>query len=333
VEKPVQLMALTRVDGVHGAAGLRAFHFTTDEVQRPTDTIQAASAPRTSFVVRDFDDVAVLRANPAVGAEGVRLRPDERCRRDLEFLREVSRAALDADAPIYFEGSLLGHAFHVMRETGAIVIPIDIASLQGPRVTHNKLVRDRIPTIVERSGSIARVRALDTSAAEQVLRQKLVEEALEALSAGSDDLVEEMADLREVLAALEALLPDGPAQVQAAMERKRADRGGFDELLFLEFTTPATLAHESIGSLPQHFDPMATQQNSSPVARVAVSEEGWTAAFEVPLVSRGAGTAWTAATELNDAEVLEMHVEYGVVVANVMLSLRPPEVAGQAVLF
>ncbi|MCI0711669.1 MAG: nucleoside triphosphate pyrophosphohydrolase [Chloroflexi bacterium] len=57
-----------------------------------------------------------------------------------------------------------------------------------PRREYNKLVRDNIPEIIAANG--------------QALRQKLVEEAQEVLQAKPDELVNELADVYEVLDAL-----------------------------------------------------------------------------------------------------------------------------------
>jgi predicted house-cleaning noncanonical NTP pyrophosphatase (MazG superfamily) len=56
------------------------------------------------------------------------------------------------------------------------------------RVTYNKLVRDRIPEIIEADGHHAFTRILDDQDYRAALLAKLVEEAREAQSASADEL-------------------------------------------------------------------------------------------------------------------------------------------------
>lgn len=66
----------------------------------------------------------------------------------------------------------------------------------------DELVRDRIPEIIRATGSEPDVRVLTEAELEIALREELVEEALEARSADTEDLVEELADVPEVFDAL-----------------------------------------------------------------------------------------------------------------------------------
>jgi predicted house-cleaning noncanonical NTP pyrophosphatase (MazG superfamily) len=71
----------------------------------------------------------------------------------------------------------------------------------------------------------------------QALLEKLVEEAQEARQAPPDELVTELADLHEVLAALMAAWQIAPKQVAQVQRQRRAERGGFDQrvkLLWVE---------------------------------------------------------------------------------------------------
>jgi len=92
-----------------------------------------------------------------------------------------------------------------------------------------KLVRDRIPEIVSTQGATYTVRLLDDAEFRSALLAKIQEEAVEAAEATDDQhLVEELADVLEVVHALAAGLVGGLDNVEAARVRKRAERGGFD---------------------------------------------------------------------------------------------------------
>lgn len=107
---------------------------------------------------------------------------------------------------------------------------------------HQKLVRDLIPDIIRKQGQVAHTRILPEGERALALADKLVEEAMEYRSAvvdglGKHDQAEELADLMEVLAAAlrQGNIPH--KQVAQLRQAKRAQRGGFEEFVYLEETT------------------------------------------------------------------------------------------------
>lgn len=91
-----------------------------------------------------------------------------------------------------------------------------------------KLVRDRIPEIVERNGQSAPTHIAEKEEYIQHLLAKLVEEATELKHAvGVDHQKEEMADVREVLETLREALEFAEHEIQAVQTSKAAERGGF----------------------------------------------------------------------------------------------------------
>jgi len=68
---------------------------------------------------------------------------------------------------------------------------------------------------------------------QQALRQKLIEEAHEVAEADNQELTQELADLLEVIDALMTVHQINPATVRAEQEHRRAERGGFEQRLFL----------------------------------------------------------------------------------------------------
>ncbi|GII34136.1 nucleoside triphosphate pyrophosphohydrolase [Planotetraspora mira] len=110
---------------------------------------------------------------------------------------------------------------------------------QEQTIIYGKLVRDRIPEIIEANGRTAKVRVLDKSELVPALTAKLAEEAEELRQAGPDDRLGELADLYEVLAALAGTFGFSDEQVQEAAHHKRAQRGGFSRRLWLDKVTSA----------------------------------------------------------------------------------------------
>ena len=86
----------------------------------------------------------------------------------------------------------------------------------------NKLVRDRIPEIIEGNGEIAVTRMLDDTEYKLELEKKLLEECNEVLSAVShDERIEELADVLEVLCAIGALEGKDLNSIISVMKSKR----------------------------------------------------------------------------------------------------------------
>jgi predicted house-cleaning noncanonical NTP pyrophosphatase (MazG superfamily) len=103
------------------------------------------------------------------------------------------------------------------------------------RLVYNKLVRDRIPQIIQADGYLPVTRVLDADHYHTALREKLMEEAQEARQAPAAALPAELADVLEVLQALVAAAGMTWDELVAVAAAQRADRGGFDRRLFLEY--------------------------------------------------------------------------------------------------
>lgn len=102
---------------------------------------------------------------------------------------------------------------------------------------YNKLVRDKIPEIIENDGETPVVKVLNDNEYKKELEKKLKEEYEEVLLAkDKKERLEELADMLEVIRTL-ALLEDEDIQsVINIMDKKREKRGGFTKKLFLEKT-------------------------------------------------------------------------------------------------
>ena len=97
-------------------------------------------------------------------------------------------------------------------------------------VVHNKLVRDRIPEIIEASGKNCEWEVLTQEEYLRYLDEKLWEELREYQA---DKSLEELADLLEVLMAV-AEARGSFAKVEAIRQAKREERGAFDKRIFLK---------------------------------------------------------------------------------------------------
>lgn len=98
-----------------------------------------------------------------------------------------------------------------------------------------KLVRDRIPEIIEAEGDTPDFRVLDESGYEAALPDKLAEEAAELRDATPDGRLEEAADVYEVLLVVADHLGVNLDDVAKRADAKRAERGAFERRLWLEW--------------------------------------------------------------------------------------------------
>jgi len=96
-------------------------------------------------------------------------------------------------------------------------------------MTNGKLVRDLIPDLIRQDGRKADVRYLTGDELIAALGAKLIEEAGEAAAVvhSRTDLVEELADVREVIAALMAAGGITDQEVANAAVTKAEKRGAF----------------------------------------------------------------------------------------------------------
>jgi predicted house-cleaning noncanonical NTP pyrophosphatase (MazG superfamily) len=99
---------------------------------------------------------------------------------------------------------------------------------------YNKLVRDKIPKIIEEAGKTFVARTLTDAEYKHELRQKAFEELEEYMAAKDDETaLEELADLLEIVHALAECHGANFEQVEKIRAEKAEKRGGFKEKIFL----------------------------------------------------------------------------------------------------
>lgn len=130
------------------------------------------------------------------------------------------------------------------------------------KITHNKLVRDRIPNIIIGKGLSFKARKLDNVDFENELANKLVEEvnevaekvqwlnhkcnqepvSSEELKYDLGEITEELADVLEVYVNLVKSLKIKTSAIEEAANLKRVKNGGFEDKIFLEWVEDANEA-------------------------------------------------------------------------------------------
>lgn len=100
--------------------------------------------------------------------------------------------------------------------------------------TYNKLVRDRIPEIIENTGKNFSTRVLDNKEYIQELKKKSFEELQEYVETNNNqDAIEELADVLEIIHALAEYHGASIEEVERVRKQKAEKRGGFKEKIFL----------------------------------------------------------------------------------------------------
>jgi predicted house-cleaning noncanonical NTP pyrophosphatase (MazG superfamily) len=101
---------------------------------------------------------------------------------------------------------------------------------------YNKLVRGKIPEIIEANGEIAVTRILNDDEYEHALIEKIAEEQKELAEADTTEkMMEELADLQQLVWDT-AEHVDSIDRLNAIAAQKAAERGGFAARIFLEKT-------------------------------------------------------------------------------------------------
>ena len=96
---------------------------------------------------------------------------------------------------------------------------------------YNKLVRDRIPEIIESSGNTCVTESLSDEAYLRMLDAKLDEELAEY---HADQNIEELADLMEVIRACAVARGYSVEKLEQVRAKKAAKRGGFEKKILLK---------------------------------------------------------------------------------------------------
>lgn len=98
-------------------------------------------------------------------------------------------------------------------------------------VVYNKLVRDKIPEIIEDDRRICDIRVLNDTEMVEALTNKLKEEVAEF---EDDNNLEELADILEVVYELTKRLGYNKTNLEDERLIKRRERGGFENNLLLK---------------------------------------------------------------------------------------------------
>lgn len=98
---------------------------------------------------------------------------------------------------------------------------------------YRKLVRDRIPEIIESKGDLYKARVLNIRKYRKLLGKKLVEEAKELENVRETDLIKELADVLQVLKSIAEFEKVPFKKIEGKRKQRERERGGFKKRIFL----------------------------------------------------------------------------------------------------
>jgi predicted house-cleaning noncanonical NTP pyrophosphatase (MazG superfamily) len=198
-----------------------------------------------TLVIKTSEDVHRLQHEANLETSQVRqvkIQPKEDALlRDKKLLQKVGELAKKIKAVILLEGSTLSHAYYQLMQTHAVVeVAYPFDDKEDIR-EFNKLVRDKIPGNIQTGGEKVQISKLNGELLLRALRDKLVEEAIEVLDAGNrESILEELADVSEVIDGIIAQLKAKRKDVQAYQKTKREKAGGFEHgYVLLETSNPS----------------------------------------------------------------------------------------------
>jgi len=98
---------------------------------------------------------------------------------------------------------------------------------------HKKLIRDKIPRIIEKNKGKYEVRIMKDKEFKRELKKKLIEEAKEIMGAGKSDLAKELADVLELIKSIGESENISFNTIEKKQKQRRKERGGFKKRIFL----------------------------------------------------------------------------------------------------
>lgn len=99
---------------------------------------------------------------------------------------------------------------------------------------YNKLVRDKIPEKIKNNGETPKIRILENKEYKNELLKKLLEECNEVINADEVSIIEECADVLEVLLAISKLYDCDLEKLLEFKTIKKNKNGAFENKIFLE---------------------------------------------------------------------------------------------------
>lgn len=245
--RPVETMFFVRAHTADGLVQALPWVHRVHHVGAITIRATESHFPTRSVEVCNASQLPLL--NEALGAIEpgerllVHLRPDGEVLHEASFLEALIAELEPERCTVDLSGSALSHVYYELERAGVQVRTTDpLGPSDTESVSFNKLVRDSIPEMIAAKGE--QVSTYNASADElsDLLRRKVIEEAFEVGAASNtNDLIEELGDILDVLEALCTVSGTDLDTVRQWAEGKRRERGGFQRGVVLVETRDRSL--------------------------------------------------------------------------------------------
>lgn len=257
LQRPVVVMWFIGLTGTGSVSGVLPWYHDHWDLQLDAGQgLGKAARLGLSYVIGVEDDLRSLIENVEQGSGVTRIEvipKDGRIVRDKQFIELLASIVKERNYVVCLRGGFLSHVYYTLKRSGCDVICEEEFATTADRLEFNKLVRDLIPKRIESGGESVQIARVQGDVHLQGLRQKLVEEALEASDTrDTDSMKEELADLLEVVSAIEALLGIDRSEIERVRRSKLKKRGGFSGGVVLLETqsSPPMMSQGLLGEIP-----------------------------------------------------------------------------------
>jgi len=247
VGKPVQVMWFVGIPEGLGHPDCIPWYYCTQQVPKNLVTY-SQTLTQTRPIIRNREDLCVLSAEVKQGQpiSAIRLRPVPELLRSKEFIKDVATLAKNVSVCVDLEGSVLSHAFYLLKNFGVNVRCPDLFVPELKPKRFNKLVRDLVPVRISSAGEHVKVYRITGVELLSVLKAKVIEEALELFwSDTCEQSKEEIVDLLEVLKAICYHQGFTDEELHSLAKEKLSKRGGFTSGIVLSETQEIPLINEA----------------------------------------------------------------------------------------
>lgn len=278
--KSVSVMWFVGVDdATYGCNVFPWYHEPFEYNEKQTTPRNKLSFERTLTIhtLRELEQLEKLTQKTNASIRNIQIQPtDANILRDRAIIDRIGNAAKALGANILLEGGVLSHAYYQLVRTGAKV-EVRNAFDKKQRLEFNKLVRDKIPEKIQRNGEEAVTAQLDKIILSQLLKRKLVEEALEVLdSEVDDDLIVELADILEVV---DGILGQHQIDIQTVLDQKKKKRekaGGYEKGVYLKTSSRVAFSKGKIVVDDKPVDTKQTVSKSTDLRKYSTANESLT---------------------------------------------------------
>lgn len=237
IKKPVQIMFFVDVDPSSGLPSLIPWYSTSELPDYTSKNINIKT--RTSkVIITNAEELSDYQRNIKDGFfpknNAILLKPGPDLLRSKDFLKKITEIAVENDAPIELEGSILSHSYYILQRNGVKIKCHDPFEPSLKSQTFSKLVRDLIPVHIKTHGESAQFYRLTQEELLPLLKAKLIEEALELFwETNHSNELEELADIYEVIMSICKVTGKPLSEIKKISDNKRTERGGFGKGIVL----------------------------------------------------------------------------------------------------